>query len=194
MLLVGWSLRLPKGWVKLTGACHNQGPRNMHPLLFPIFWESEPKLVLNCAFFAWIFSVVHPLILRVCYDPDSRKFNFKLTDIVSSDMQHCLDVLVVKMTLSLNSWFQIRKKFDLENFSMRGLRSKFQMMGANHKHMTQIHLKKSNFLVSWKFMENQRVQLGFLKIEGCNRACCACSNGGPGTYLFPNLNSVPEFS
>ena len=42
----------------------------------------------------------------------------------------------------------LRKKFDLENFSKQGLRSKFQMMGANHKLMTQIHLKKSNFLVS----------------------------------------------
>ena len=39
----------------------------------PIFWNKGTKSTLNFHLFAWLLSVVHPLILAVCYVPETEK-------------------------------------------------------------------------------------------------------------------------
>ena len=36
----------------------------------PIFWGQRNKIYLEFCPFAWLLSVVHPLILAACYGPD----------------------------------------------------------------------------------------------------------------------------
>ena len=71
---------------------------------------------------------------------------------------------------------------------IQGLRSEFQMTGASHYLMTQIHSKTVQFsILHDNLLKIDGCNWGFLKIDGYNCTRCTRSNGASVHYIVSVL-------